>query len=277
MFGHKMRRSLMRRSLMRRVFDLQFLQNDRVWNVSLARSFVRFAHAPILLAGLLVTPLTWSLVYAQGPALPHSVSAEVKEQTSQSSSADKQTTSAVKHPTLILFIGDSLTDGYGVARGEAFPEQVENMLREKGHLIRIINGGVSGSVSAEADRRLRWYLKSKPEILVLALGANDGFKGTPPAVIKRNLAKAIDLARHNNMKILLAGMRMFTNLGPEYRREFEALYADLAREKKVTFIPFLLEGVALNRKFNQADMKHPNAKGHEIVARLVAERLETML
>jgi acyl-CoA thioesterase-1 len=178
---------------------------------------------------------------------------------------------------VILFIGDSLAAGYGVKKEEAFPEKMAEILRTKGREVKLINGSIPGSVTAEADRRLRWYLKAQPNVLVLELGGNDGLKGTPPAVIKSNLAKAIDLAQANNIKVLLAGMRIYTNIGPDYSREFEAVYRELAREKKVAFIPFILEGVALDRTLNQADMKHPNAKGHEIVGRLLAPEVEKLL
>lgn len=178
---------------------------------------------------------------------------------------------------VVVFIGDSLTQGYGVRQEEAFPELVGKKLREKGRAIKIINGGISGSVTAEADRRVRWYLRAKPAVIVLALGANDGMKGTPPKVIEANLAKAIDLAQGSGSRVLLAGMKMFSNLGADYVRKFDAIYPHLAQEKKVSFIPFLLEGVALHKDLNQSDMRHPNAKGHEMIATRVAAKLEEML
>jgi acyl-CoA thioesterase-1 len=181
----------------------------------------------------------------------------------------------------ILFVGDSLTAGHGVKKEEAFPELVGERLKSSpklhGRALKIINGGISGSVSAEADRRLKWYVKAKPDILVLALGANDGLKGTPPEVVKRNLAAAIDLAKDHHVKVLLVGIRIFSNFGEEYTSRFEKIYAELAKEKKVAFMPFLLEGVALNRDLNQADGRHPNAKGHAVIAGNVATALEKLL
>lgn len=179
--------------------------------------------------------------------------------------------------TVIVFIGDSLTQGFGVRSEEAFPELVEKKLRDKGFDVKVVNGGISGSVTAEADRRLRWYLKVRPKVVVLALGANDGMKGTPPAIIENNLRKAIDLAQANNITVLLSGIRMFSNLGSQYVREFDAIFPRLAKEKKVALIPFLLEDVALQKEFNQADMRHPNAKGHEIIATRVAQKLQEVL
>ena len=179
--------------------------------------------------------------------------------------------------SVIVFIGDSLTQGYGVRAEESYPELVGKKLREKGYAVKIINGGISGSVTAEADRRLRWYLKAKPQIVVLALGANDGMKGTPTAVIESNLIKAVDIAQENKLTVLLAGLKMFSNLGPDYVRKFDEIYPRIAKQKKVRLIPFLLEDVALQKEFNQTDMRHPNAKGHEVIAVRVAKELEPLL
>jgi len=179
--------------------------------------------------------------------------------------------------TTVIFIGDSLTEGYGVRKEEAYPELVAKLLSLKKYTLRVVNGAISGSRSADADRRLRWFLKQKPQILVLALGANDALKGTPVEVIKKNLAAVIDLARDNKIRVLLCGIKVFGNLGEDYNRAIEKMFSALAREKKVAFYPFLLEGVALDKKLNQVDGKHPNAKGHEVIARQVARELEKLL
>lgn len=177
----------------------------------------------------------------------------------------------------VLFLGDSLTEGYGVKKEQAYPEIAARVLAERGHPIKVINGSISGSVSADADRRLSWFLKAKPDIVLIALGSNDGLKGTSPEVIKKNLAKAIDLAQANHVKVLLTGQKVFTNFGSEYTKAFENVFKELAREKKVAFMPFLLESVALKDEFNQADGKHPNAAGHERVGKDVARELEKLL
>lgn len=192
---------------------------------------------------------------------------------SSSSSSDFES----HHETVIVFIGDSLTQGYGVRSEESYPELVEKKLLKDGYKVKVINGGISGSVTAEADRRLRWYLKVKPQIVVFALGANDGMKGTPPATIESNLTKAIDLAQANGITVLLSGIRMFSNLGPDYVKKFEAIFPDLAKRKKLALIPFLLEDVALQKELNQSDMRHPNAKGHEVIAVRVTQKLEEIL
>ncbi len=179
--------------------------------------------------------------------------------------------------TVIVFIGDSLTQGYGVRSEESYPELVGEKLRKRGYHVKIINGGISGSVTAEADRRLRWYLKAKPQILVLALGANDGMKGAPPEVIENNLRTAIDLANANKIEVVLGGLKMFTNLGEGYLKKYESIFPRLARATGATLIPFLLEDVALQKELNQSDMRHPNPKGHAIIADRVTEVLEKIL
>jgi acyl-CoA thioesterase-1 len=197
---------------------------------------------------------------------------EVTKRASEGSTAAQ---SAVEKT--ILFIGDSLTEGYGVKKEEAFPEIAGRVLREEGHAVKVVNGGISGSVSADADRRLKWFLKTKPDILVLALGSNDGLKGTPPEVIKKNLAKVIDVAQANGIKVLLVGEKLYSNLGESYNNALDKMYQDLAREKKVALMPFLLKSVALKPDLNQADMKHPNPKGHQLVGKDVASALEKLL
>lgn len=177
----------------------------------------------------------------------------------------------------VVFIGDSITAGYGVKKEEAFPHLIGERLRSKGHAVKVINGGVSGSVSAEADRRVRWFLKAQPDLFVLALGANDGLKGTPPDVIKKNLRQAIDLAQANRIPVLLIGIQVFSNFGPDYTKAFKDVYSELARETKVEFMPFLLEGVALQKSLNISDGKHPNAKGHQVIAENVGDRVESIL
>jgi acyl-CoA thioesterase I len=177
----------------------------------------------------------------------------------------------------VVVIGDSIADGYGVKKAEAYPEVAAKILSAKGHQIKMINGGISGSVTAEADRRVTWFLKSKPDVIVFELGGNDGLKGTPVPVIERNLAKAIELAQKSGVKVLILGMRLYTNLGPAYSKEFEALFPRLAKKYKVPLVPFVLEDVAMKKDLNQSDMKHPNAKGHAIVAERVAKALEPLL
>lgn len=167
----------------------------------------------------------------------------------------------------ILFIGDSLTAGYGVSKPEAYPSVFEEMASQKLEKpLKVMNGSVSGSTSASGLSRLKWYLKSKPDWLVLALGANDGLRGLKVESTKENLEKIIVKAQEAGMKVVLTGMLMPKNYGEEYRESFSKIYRELASEYKVLLIPFLLEGVALKKELNQPDGIHPNKEGHEVMA-----------
>lgn len=178
----------------------------------------------------------------------------------------------------ILFLGDSLSEGYGVPKEKAFPSLIQKKLTKKyANKWSVVNGSVSGSTTASASSRLRWFKKLKPKILVLALGANDGLRGIKVNESKKNLAATIDSARRMGMKVLLVGMMMPPNYGPDYTREFKSIFTDLAEEKKVALVPFLLEGVAGEKELNQADGIHPNQAGHEKMAETVYLHLEKML
>jgi acyl-CoA thioesterase-1 len=176
--------------------------------------------------------------------------------------------------TTILMLGDSLTEGSGVRKTQAYPYLVEQKLKAKGFSsIKVTNAGVSGSTSASALSRLKWHLRSTPDILLLALGANDGLRGLSTVQMKRNLAKTIELALSKGVRVVLAGMKMPPNYGAEYTREFEKVFYQLAKEYDVVFIPFLLEGVAGDPKLNFPDGLHPNEQGHQIIAESVYKTL----
>jgi acyl-CoA thioesterase-1 len=178
----------------------------------------------------------------------------------------------------ILCLGDSLTEGLGVAPDEAFPAVVERHLHALGHsAYRVVNAGISGSTSASAVSRLRWQLRARPAVVVLALGANDGLRGQDPDAMRRELGLAIDLALQGGARVLLAGMQLPTNLGADYRERFARVFPELAAEKHVALIPFLLDGVAAQPELNQPDGIHPNAKGHQRVAENVLAKLLPLL
>ena len=167
----------------------------------------------------------------------------------------------------IVFIGDSLTEGYGLEPEEAYPMQLEKLLHAQGKTdIKIINGGVSGSTTASASQRVKWYLKAKPSLIVLALGANDGLRGISPQESRKNLAEAIRLCAEAGVKVLLAEMKLPKNYGDAYRKDFEKTYSDLAKQTKVPILAFMLEGVGGIPKMNQADGIHPTAEGQKKVA-----------
>lgn len=172
--------------------------------------------------------------------------------------------------TTILFLGDSLTAGYGVASEQAYPSLIEKMLKhDYPKATHVINGSISGSTSASALSRLQWYQQRQPEILFLALGANDGLRGLDVEQLAANMEKVVTTAHHNGMTVILAGMQMPPNYGIEYTDSFRQVYPQIAEKFKLIFIPFLLDSVAGRTEFNQADGIHPNPKGHLHIARLV--------
>jgi len=181
-------------------------------------------------------------------------------------------------PFSILFLGDSLTEGLGLDSGEAFPELIAARFRDEGRTdIKVINGGVSGSTSASAPGRLQWFLRSKPDLMVLSLGANDGLRGLSVDELKVNLSKTIELAEQNGVRVALTGMLVPPNMGPEYSAAFAAVFPDLAARYQLPLLPFLLDGVAAVPELNQADGIHPNVAGSRIIADTVYQFLLPLL
>lgn len=177
----------------------------------------------------------------------------------------------------ILFLGDSLTEGYRLAKEEAYPALVERALKKKHESIKVINGGVSGATSASGMKRLDWYLKAQPDIMVLALGANDGLRGLKVSDTEKNLTSVIEKAQKKGIKVILAGMKMPTNYGEPYRTQFENMFPKLAKKYDLKLIPFILEGVGGVADLNLSDGIHPNQKGHEVMAKTVLKVLEPEL
>lgn len=185
---------------------------------------------------------------------------------------------AVSAETTIVMLGDSLTAGYGVEKEQAFPTLVETRLKEMGFPdIKVINAGFSGSTTASALSRLKWYLRIKPDILLLELGGNDGLRGLAIKELETNLAVTIELAMAQGMKVVLAGMKIPPNYGAQYTREFESVYPALAKRFDITLIPFLLEGVGGEPDLNISDGIHPNPEGHKIVSETVVRHLVLVL
>lgn len=143
--------------------------------------------------------------------------------------------------------------------------------------VEVVVSGVSGSTSASGPKRLKWFLKNPPQILVLELGGNDMLRGISPEVTKKNLKETIQMAKTAKIKVLLAGMRVPPNYGREYAKNFETLYTDLAKTEKVDLIPFILEKVGGVASLNQDDGLHPNEKGHAVMAETVYKYLEPLL
>ncbi len=174
---------------------------------------------------------------------------------------------------ILVAFGDSLTAGAGVSPDETYPARLQEKLLLSGYRYRVINAGVSGDTTAGGVRRVDWVLKSKPDIVVLELGANDGLRGLNVADTRANLETIIRRLLAGGSKVVLAGMKLPPNYGAEYTDSFQAMYADLAKRNDVTLMPFFLEGVAAKADFNQADGIHPTGAGYVIVA----EKLWTVL
>lgn len=179
--------------------------------------------------------------------------------------AEKETIASEEK--VILFFGDSLTAGYGLELEEAFPALVQHRLDSLNLSYTTINSGVSGETTAGGLNRLDWILNQKVDVFVLELGANDGLRGIPLNQTRANLQAMIDLVKKKNheTKIILAGMQIPPNMGPEYTKEFREIFPKLAKENNIPLIPFLLEDVAGNPKLNLEDGIHPTAEGHRIV------------
>jgi len=177
----------------------------------------------------------------------------------------------------VLFLGDSLTEGFGLNPSQSYPQLLQKKLQENGFSIKVINSGVSGSTSASAVSRLRWLLQTKPTHLVLALGANDGLRGQPVKALRENLKKAIVLAKSQELKVLLLGMRVPPNYGLKYSKDFFDSYQIVADLTDVTLLPFLLKNIAGKSSLNLADGIHPNAKGHSIMAENIYPFLKVQL
>lgn len=186
---------------------------------------------------------------------------------------------AVGEPKTVLFLGTSITAGYGLDPSQAFPALIQEKIDQRGWNFKVVNAGQSGDTSAGGLTRMDWLLRGRIDVLVLELGANDGLRGLPVEVTRKNLQAIIDRTRERypRIKLIIAGMRVPPNMGRDYGAQFEALFPDLAKKNKALLIPFILEGVGGMREFNLPDGIHPTAKGHEIVAANVWKVLEPML
>jgi acyl-CoA thioesterase-1 len=183
-----------------------------------------------------------------------------------------QILNASTNTNTILFLGDSLTEGLGVSKEEAFPNLVQSYIQnELKKDITVINGGVSGSTTSDALARLKWYMKKKPNIVFVALGANDGLRGLNLEESQKNLEEIIKYAQESNAKVLLAGMLIPPNYGPEYSNRFKEMYEQIKNKYNLKSMPFLLDGVAGKKELNQNDGIHPNVEGHKYIAKKVFE------
>ena len=166
----------------------------------------------------------------------------------------------------IMLYGDSLMAGYGLSQNENLSSALSSMFNVGESKVQIINASVSGNTSSNGLARLDWSLADKPDIVILCLGANDMLRGIDPKLTKQNLNKMIEKMLQNGSKVILAGMRSPDSMGKNYQQKFDLIYKELAEEHDLIFMPFLLEGVALERDYLQNDYKHPNTLGVSIMA-----------
>jgi acyl-CoA thioesterase-1 len=178
---------------------------------------------------------------------------------------------------VIVAFGDSLTAGHGLEPGQSYPDALQKLLDQRGRRYRVVNQGISGDTTGGGLDRVKQALELKPAVVILELGANDGLRGLPLTATRANLAQMIDQFRKGGAKVLLAGMTLPRNYGPDYVQGFEKVFRDLAREKHVATIPFLLEGVATDPRLMQPDALHPTAEGARRVAETVLRYLQPLL
>jgi acyl-CoA thioesterase-1 len=170
----------------------------------------------------------------------------------------------------IVAMGDSLTAGLGLAEQEAYPARLAQRLSAAGHRFKVVNAGVSGETSSGALSRAQWVIASlKPDIVILETGANDGLRGIDPALLEANLNRLITIFKAHDIAVVLAGMQMLPNLGPDYTQAFKAIYPRVAQQHRIILIPFFLEGVAGRSHLNQPDGIHPTTAGYERIVKTI--------
>ena len=179
----------------------------------------------------------------------------------------------------ILAVGDSLTEGYGLPKEESHPALLEKELKSQGYKgAVVVNAGTSGATTAFGIRTLKFHLKrQRPDLVIYALGGNDGLRGINPKQTKANIEEAINLIKKYQVKVVLAGMKAPPNYGRKFPKEFEAIFPDLSKKLDVPLIPFLLEGVAGTPSLNLPDGIHPNAKGYKVILKNVYPHVKNQL
>jgi len=176
----------------------------------------------------------------------------------------------------IVALGDSLTSGHGIGKSHAYPAILEQALQESSLPFTVINHGVSGDTTAGGVRRLAAALAEQPQILILALGANDGLRGVPVATVRRNLEQVIEAAQARGVRVLLCGMDALPLYGWQYTMDFHQIYPELAQKYKIPLVPFLLTGVVANQAMLLPDMVHPNIAGARAIAANILPYLEPL-
>jgi acyl-CoA thioesterase-1 len=226
-----------------------------------------FSRKPVLLAAVVALALGCG-----GPA----------DAPAQGSGAPRPSPTAVAETAadplpVIVFLGDSITAGYGLSEDEAFPALIEAELRSRGTPVRVVNAGESGGTSAGGLSRLSWILRQEPAVVVVELGANDGLRGLPLDDTEKNLREIVTTSTEAGAAVLLVGMLLPPNYGPDYTERFRAIYPRLAAELDVALMPFGLEGVATIPELNLPDGIHPNTQGHRRIAQNLLPHLEPLV
>ncbi len=180
-------------------------------------------------------------------------------------------------PIKMVVLGDSLSAGYGLPAGAAFPVRLQKALDTKGIKVDMINAGVSGDTSSGGRDRLDWSVPEGTEAVIVELGANDALRGTDPAVTRAALSDILTRLKARGVAVLLCGMVAPPNYGSEYATRFNAIYPELAKSFGVPLYPFFLEGVAADARLNQADGMHPTAEGVDVVVKNILPTVEAFL
>lgn len=215
----------------------------------------------VVMTALLILPACSSRQKSDNsPAAPVAGTAQASSQ-AKASQPDR-----TAWPVIVAF-GDSLTFGQGVPYEKNYPSVLQAELEKLGYQYRVVNAGISGDTTTGGLARVETVLSHKPRIVILELGANDGLRGQPVARMKSNLAVMIERFQNEKVTVVLAGIQIPPNYGPDYTRDFKQAYFELAESYKVPFIPFILEGVAADPKLNQPDGIHPTAEGYPIILR----------
>jgi acyl-CoA thioesterase-1 len=184
---------------------------------------------------------------------------------------------ASAQPVRIVAFGDSLLAGFGLRANESFPAQLENALKKRGVNVEIVNAGVSGDTTTGGLARLDWSVPDGVNAVILVLGANDMLRGMEPDLARKNLDEIIKRLKARKIEVLLAGMRAAPNLGADYAKKFDAIYADLAREHDILIYPFFLDGVAGQRELNLGDGIHPTPKGVSLIVERILPVVESLI
>lgn len=237
------------------------------------------------LIGLLCSVAMWACAPSSSEPVSATPSAAVSASAASALPATESVGASSERPraampadrSRVVFLGDSLTAGLGVDKEEAYPAVIQRRLDAEHLPFEVVNAGVSGDTSAGGLRRLDWSLDGDVRVLVVALGGNDGLRGLPVTELRSNLQTIIDRASARKIPVLLCGMEAPPNFGSDYTAGFRQVYRDLAKMPGVTYLPFLLDGVAGDARFNQADGIHPNPEGARRVAELVWNALRPML